>query len=59
MASFQLFYNLNNHVPDQDSWLGLRPTSWAATAIGPLSRVTFAVSSLAPEHVIKPGNFDS
>jgi hypothetical protein len=59
MASFQFCYNINKHVPDWDSRLGLRSTSWAATAIGPLAWVTFVVSSLAPEHVIKLGNFDS
>jgi hypothetical protein len=46
MASFQFCYNLNKHVPDCDSWLGLHPTSWATTAIGPLTRVTFVISSV-------------
>jgi hypothetical protein len=59
MTTFQFYYNLNKHVPDCDSWLGLRSTSWAATAIGPLAWVTFVISSLAPEHVIKPDNFGS
>jgi hypothetical protein len=59
MVSFQFCYNLNKHVTDRDSWLGLRPTLWAVTAIGPLAWVTFVVSSLAPEHVVKPDNFDS
>jgi hypothetical protein len=56
MSSFQFGYNL---VPDWDSWLGLCSTSWAITAIGPLTRVTFVVSSLAPKHVIKSSNFGS
>jgi hypothetical protein len=55
MPIFQFWYNLNKHVPDWDSWLGLHPTSWSVAAIGPLTRVTFVVSSLAPEHVVKPG----
>jgi hypothetical protein len=46
MANFQFYYNLNKHVPDRDSWLGLRPTSWAAVAIGPRAQVTFVVSSV-------------
>jgi hypothetical protein len=37
----------------------LHPTSWAATAIGPLVWVTFVVSSIALEHVVKPDNFSS
>jgi hypothetical protein len=59
MASFQSRYNLTEHVPEWDSWLGLHSTSWATTAIGLMARVTYVVSSLAPEHVIKPGNFGS
>jgi hypothetical protein len=59
MASFQFCYNLNKHVPDQNSLLGLCPTSWAVAAIGSLTRVTFVVSSLAPKHIVKPGNFGS
>jgi hypothetical protein len=59
MASFQFCYNLNKHVPGQDSWLWLHPILWVVAAIGPLTRVTFVVSSLASEHVIKPGNFGS
>jgi hypothetical protein len=59
MTSLQFCYNLNKCVPDQDSWLGLHPTSWAVVAIGPLAQVIFMVSSLAPEHVAKPGNFGS
>jgi hypothetical protein len=39
--------------------LGLRAASWAATAIRPLARVTYVVSSLTPEHVVKPDNFGS
>jgi hypothetical protein len=59
MTSFQFCYNLNKHVPDRDSWLGLCPTSWDAAAIGPLTWVTFVVSSLASKHVVKLDNFDS
>jgi hypothetical protein len=59
MANFQFCYNLNKHVPDRDSWLGLRLSSWVIAAIGPLARITFVVSSLAPKHVIKPCNFGS
>jgi hypothetical protein len=32
---------------------------WAIVAIGPWPRQIFVVSSLAPEHVIKRGNFSS
>jgi hypothetical protein len=59
MARFQFCYNLNKHVPNRDTRLWLCPISWATAAIGPLARVTFVVSSLAPEHIVKPGNFDS
>jgi hypothetical protein len=59
MTRFQFHYNINKHVPDWDSWLGLCPASWATAAIGPLTRVTFMVSSLALEYVIKPDNFVS
>jgi hypothetical protein len=54
MTSFQFCYNL---VPDWDSWLGLRSFSWSTAAIRPLTRVTFVVSSLATEYIIKPDNF--
>jgi hypothetical protein len=33
------------------------PTLWATADNGPLARVVFMVSSLAPEHVVKPSNF--
>jgi uncharacterized protein involved in cysteine biosynthesis len=59
MASFQFCYNLSKHVPDWFSWLGLRPTLWAVAAIGSQAWVTFMVSSLALEYVIKPDNFGS
>jgi hypothetical protein len=59
MTSFQSRYNITKHVPKWYSWLGLRSTSWAATAIGPLARVTYVESLLAPEHVIKSGNLGS
>jgi hypothetical protein len=59
MISFQFCYNLNKCIPDPDAWLGLHPTSWVIAAIGPLPQVTFVVSSLAPEHVVKPDNFGS
>jgi hypothetical protein len=59
MASFQFCYNLNKHVPNRDFWLGLHPTSWVTAVIGPLARVIFVVSSLAPEHDVKPGHSGS
>jgi hypothetical protein len=59
MVSFKSCYYLNKRIPDLDSWLGLRPTSCAITVIGALARVTFVISSLAPEHVVKIGNFGS
>jgi hypothetical protein len=59
MAIFQFCYNLNKHIPDWDSWIGLRPTWWTAAATGPLAQVIFVVSSLAPEHIIKLDNFGS
>jgi hypothetical protein len=59
MTSFQFCYNLNKHIPDWDSWLELRPTSWATAANRPLALVIFMVWLLALEHVIKSGNFGS
>jgi hypothetical protein len=57
MTNFQCCYNPSKHVPNLDSWLRLCPTSWAVAAIGPLTRVIFVISSLAPKHVIKSVNF--
>jgi hypothetical protein len=36
MVSFRLCYNLNKHISDQNSILGLRLASWAVAVIGPL-----------------------
>jgi hypothetical protein len=38
--------------------LGRHPASWAVAANGPLTQALFKVSLLAPEHVVKPNNFD-
>jgi hypothetical protein len=59
MINFQFYYNINKRVSDRDSWLGVRLTSWAVAATGPLARVTFVTSLLALEHIVKLDNFGS
>jgi hypothetical protein len=39
MTYFQLYYVLNKHISDRDSILRLHSTSWAVTAVNPLTRV--------------------
>jgi hypothetical protein len=57
MASFLLYYNLNKYAPDRNSFLGRIQPCGPLQIMDPPTRAVFEVSSLAPEHVIKSGNF--
>ncbi len=52
-------YNPYKHAPDQDSSLGYILPRGPMQLLGPWPEQIFVVSLLAPEHVIKPGNFGS
>jgi hypothetical protein len=39
MSNFRLYYDLNKHIFDRESILGLHAVSHAITVIGPLTRV--------------------
>jgi hypothetical protein len=59
MTSFRLCYNSHKHAPDHDSYLGRIQPRGPLQLMGPWPEQLFVVLYLAPEHVVKPGNFDS
>jgi hypothetical protein len=58
MAGFWLWYNSHKHAPDRDSNSNHVQPRGPLQVMGPWPGRIFVISSLDPEYVVKPSNFD-